>query len=248
MTHSSGKTLPVLFVDGYICAIQSAMGNSNTQLLYQRAAQALIPDPSERQPWLAPLLSHLTYDSIERHPLDYALISLFHAGLIRNFPLETALRLSEGIGMRWWLGDPPISTYHQKNSLQHLFTSVIMEELYPWQWGALRVHHQPTKTFRDLAQLGMVTFIKALEQQSDLVWTVDQQEKQILCTLMECPFCVGCTDSCRTWWGVFEALLDWLHGTYHVNAFNRILEIDRDHSSNHHIVITILDFKLNRIP
>ncbi|MEM8535788.1 MAG: hypothetical protein AAGF95_33485 [Chloroflexota bacterium] len=241
MTGYYGKTLPHIFVDGYLCAFQSFLGNGTFQALHQHAARVLIPDQTARDQWLAPLKAQLTYGLPDPPFLDYALISLFHTGLIHGFPLKTVSLLSERIGMQWWSGEPPINIYYHSNNLHDLFTPNMLAQLRPHQWGGGRTRHSGGKSPQQLAILGITTCINDIQQQSDLAWMIEHEPDQMTLLLDDCPFCVGHTESCRVWWGVLQGLLDWLHSAHHHKAFSQKLDLDREHSAGHQLTIKYVD-------
>lgn len=243
MADYYGKVLPGVFADGYIHSFHATLGYPTTQALQQHAAQVQVAEPAERLQWLAPLHHHLTEGTIKQQPLDYALLSLFHAGLMHGFPLKTVLRLSERIGMHWWLGDPPVSTHRNINSLSNLFALSIGEILDAQKRGGASFHQPSLNIPGGLAQQGILAFVDSIQQKSSLIWRIKDEPVQIILSLEECPFCIGYTETCHVWWGVFQSLVDWLHGTHHDNAVRNLLVINREQSTSHQLVLTKVDSK-----
>jgi hypothetical protein len=59
-----GKSLPVIFVEGYTRIFEDMMGRSTSMSYFQGPAQKLFTDRAAAEEWLFPLYAYFKYNSL----------------------------------------------------------------------------------------------------------------------------------------------------------------------------------------
>jgi hypothetical protein len=234
-----GKSLPVPFAYGYLCAFQAVVGTASVISSYRSAALDSEPgDFSERKAWLDPIDRYLVFGSGKPQPLDYFFLSLIQQGLAINFPSrERRIAITQEVGRTWWFGDAPISTYQDRESLHKRFAPSLWKNLDTWKFGAPGIDIHSVKSSEQLAQLGVQTFASELMQQSGIACQVHQLDKQMKVVIAECPFCLHQSPLCHVFLGVIDGLVAWLQG---MNEHPQAMKVNETVSTGHSITLDII--------
>jgi hypothetical protein len=126
-----GKSLPVIFVEGYTRIFEDMMGRSTSMSYFQGPGQKLFTDRAAAEEWLFPLYAYFKYNSPDREPLDYRYVALFEQGLRENFPLKDQIivNITRDVGKRWWCGFPPGHHLRDNTSLKFILSQDIIDQL-----------------------------------------------------------------------------------------------------------------------
>jgi hypothetical protein len=238
-----GKSLPTYFANGYIRACMASEGRSLVMTWCVAAAEEIVPRRSDINEWIAPLNRYFVYSAEPLQPLDYFFVSLFQRGMARIFAAKAEQlvpAITRNIGAIWWRGEVPVSTYQDTYSLQRILAPMIMERLNVGKIDAIKVTKSSMISKERLALIGIKTFIDMLQKRSNVSMQFYATKGHIGIGIPECPFCLGQSNECHVFLGVFEAFLEWLQGSSSLHQILPVLEVNRSMSTGHSIVFDYL--------
>lgn len=233
-----GKSLPVVFVEGYTSIFEDMMGRSNAMSYFQGPAQNLFPDREAAKQWLMPLYAYFRHNSPDRRPLDYRYVSLFEQGLRDSFLSreQIVMNITRDIGKRWWYGFPPGHFLRDDTSLKFLLSRDIIDRLNTLK-PPFKSQNTPLPSRELLIKFGTLTFIKLLSAKSGMSYHVSQYDCSMEVRIDVCPFCLNQSNLCRVSFGIIEAFMEWIHGKNQSNALPSIFGVNETNSTGHIITI-----------
>jgi hypothetical protein len=227
-------------------ACSSSEGSLIT-LLYNAAAKTILPAIIDIKQWIRPLDRYFVNIPEPPEPLDYLHLSLIQYGLHIAFPAHIRRKIvpmmTHKIGRAWWYGDAPISVHQDRYSLQRILTPIILERLDQQKIGAPNITSLSVSSEDKLAQLGVQTFVNELHKQSYISIQSHARRTSLEISIIECPFCLGRSQLCQVFLGVFEGLLEWLHGALPISVEAPKLRLNEDISTGHRIVLDHIPFR-----
>lgn len=243
----TGKHLPVIFAEGYIDAWQDRFGHSSVMSFCQSGAKARMTSFQLPPDWSSPMDAYVNFDVC--HPLDYTFLALIQEGFYIAFPdRETSYpKVTRNVGTRWWFGNPLLDTNKDTKSLQTLFGPTIVLCLDAWKYVPSMngdivdlIETGKVKSARQLAQLGVRTFVEAFCEQSGITWHVTETDTEMQLTIDTCPFCREQSPLCWVFVGIIDGLLVWLHGGNQPNAMSPVIRVNEEASTGHAVVLEIV--------
>jgi hypothetical protein len=241
-TDMHEKTLPAPFITGYLWTFQELLGVSQLKAYYSWIAKEFFSDdPALKSTWIATMYQY--FDAKIAQPLNYTFVSFIQYMIQKEFTGRDkgVIALTKKIGTTWWWSEPPISNYDDHTSLSVLLAPAILDQLHTEKRGFPHAPKSEAKSVRELASLGIETFVTQLHQQSGIDLSMQQNSTHIVVAMDVCPFCLNQSHLCYVFWGIVEGFLQWLHGYQQPNAIRPVYQIDQEASTGHSIALKFVE-------
>lgn len=237
LSSTGNRTLPVPIALGYINALDIA--TPYTWENYFRSAVWRFVPTAEREYWLS-LFNRSVPDKEVWSPLNYTALRLIHANMLDDEDTEPgrmaqiAFDLTVSVGQAWWTGNAPVDI-RRDYGLQRLLSPSILAAIDQGSKGQF----YRTQSGIANARVALDVCVTNFARESGIAIRTVMETQRMHVIIDECPFCV-LHPNCRVFWGMVIGFLHWLHRVKTISEIPRLMQVNKEESTAHHIVLDVL--------